>query len=186
MISIYLVMSLAFRSWSQPIIILLMMPFGVASAYLGHFIHDQSIVIMSQFGLIGLCGVIINDAVVFLDKYNIQIRAGQSIKQAVYTAGKSRFRAIMLTSITTVVGLYPLIFEKSNEAKFLVPMAISLTYGVMFGTFFILLYFPALIITLNDFKRWFWSYWEGEKIRAEKAEPAYRENIRLKKQAEEG
>ena len=185
-ICIYLVMSLAFRSWSQPIIILIMIPFGVASAYLGHFIHDQSIVIMSQFGLIGLCGVIINDAVVFLDKYNTQIRAGQSIKQAVYNAGKSRFRAIMLTSVTTVVGLYPLIFEKSNEAKFLVPMAISLTYGVMFGTFFVLLYFPVLILTLNDAKRWFWSYWEGYKIKPEKAEPAYRENIRLKEQAKEG
>ncbi len=184
-ICIYLVMSLAFRSWSQPIIILIMIPFGVASAYLGHFIHDQSIVIMSQFGLIGLCGVIINDAVVFLDKYNTQIRLGQSVKQAVYNAGKSRFRAIMLTSITTVVGLYPLIFEKSNEAKFLVPMAISLTYGVMFGTFFVLLYFPTLILTLNDAKRWFWSYWEGYKIKSEKAEPAYRESIRLKEQAEE-
>lgn len=185
-ICIYLVMALAFRSWSQPIIIILIIPFGVASAYLGHFIHDQSIVIMSQFGLIGLCGVIINDAVVFLDKYNRQIRLGQSVKQAVYNAGKSRFRAIMLTSITTVAGLYPLIFEKSNEAKFLVPMAISLTYGVLFGTFFILLYFPVLVLTLNDVKRWFWSYWEGYKIKPEKAEPAYRENIRLKKQAEEG
>ena len=184
-LAIYLVMALAFRSWTQPTIILLMIPFGAASAFIGHFIHDQSVVIMSQFGLIGLCGVIINDAIVFLDKYNDQIKLGQSSKIAIYSAGKSRFRAIMLTSITTVLGLYPLIFETSTQAKFLVPMAISLTYGVLFGTFFILFYFPTLILTLNDIKRIIWSLWYGKWLKAEMTEPAYREKQRLKRQAVE-
>lgn len=182
-IAIYMVMALAFRSWTQPIIILMMIPFGAASAFIGHYIHDQSVVIMSQFGLIGLCGVIINDAVVFLDKYNEQIREGQSSKEAIYEAGKSRFRAIMLTSVTTVLGLYPLIFESSTQAKFLVPMAISLTYGVLFGTVFILFYFPTLILTMNDFKRLLWSAYYHKWIKAEMTEPAYREKQRIKRQA---
>ena len=182
-IAIYMVMALAFRSWTQPIIILMMIPFGAASAFIGHYIHDQSVVIMSQFGLIGLCGVIINDAVVFLDKYNDQIREGSSSKEAIYEAGKSRFRAIMLTSVTTVLGLYPLIFETSTQAKFLVPMAISLTYGVLFGTVFILFYFPTLILTMNDFKRLLWSAYYHKWLKAELTEPAYREKQRIKRQA---
>lgn len=182
-IAIYLVMALSFRSWSQPVIILLMIPFGAASAFIGHYFHDQSIVIMSQFGVIGLCGVIINDAVVFLDKYNQQIREGQTSKEAIYVAGKSRFRAIMLTSITTVLGLYPLIFESSTQAKTLVPMAISLTYGVMLGTLYILFYFPTLILTLNDFKRLLWSAYYHKWIKSEMTEPAFREKQRIKRQA---
>ena len=183
-LAIYIVMTLAFRSWSQPFIILFMIPFGAAGAFFGHYLHGETIVIMSQFGLIGLTGVIINDAVVFLDKYNAEIRNGKKIEDAVFCAGKSRFRAIMLTSVTTVLGLYPLIFETSSQAKFLIPMAISLTYGILFGTIFILVYFPVVILTLNDIKRYIWSAWDGKWVKPRRAEPAFREQFRIKRQEE--
>ena len=102
--------------------------------------------------MIALSGVIINDAVVMLDKYNQNLREGMRVEEAAFGAGIARFRAILLTSITTVAGLFPLILEKSFQAQFLVPMAISVAYGVMLGTLMILLFFPVIILVFNDVK----------------------------------
>jgi multidrug efflux pump subunit AcrB len=102
--------------------------------------------------MLALAGVIVNDAVVFTDKFNRFLRSGHSLASAIFYAGKSRFRPIILTSLTTVVGLFPLIRDKSQTAQFLIPMAISVAYGVLFGTAFILTIFPSLLAVLNDLR----------------------------------
>ena len=191
-IMMILVITLSFRSLYQAILILLLIPIGLVCAALGHFIHAQPVSMLSAYGMIALSGVIINDAVVMLDKYNQNLRDGMNIDEAAFDAGKSRFRAILLTSITTVAGLYPLILEKSFQAQFLIPMAISVAYGVMFGTFMILLFFPVIILTFNDIKLYFNKAWirlqrymnpdeEREMPDHEGVEPAVREKKRLLK-----
>jgi predicted RND superfamily exporter protein len=113
---------------------------------------------LSTWGMIALSGVIINDAVVFLSKFNSLLVEGVKVTDAVYQTGMARFRAIVLTTITTTVGLYPIIFEKSFQAQFLIPLAVSLAYGVLIGTGFILIFFPVLILALNDLRRFLkWS-----------------------------
>jgi multidrug efflux pump subunit AcrB len=149
---ILFILMLHFRSVSQPFIILLMIPLGVFGVFWGHGIHDKALSMMSYFGMVALTGVVINDAIVFLSRYNNLLRQGYKVKLAIVEAGKSRLRPIILTTLTTTFGVYPLILEKSIQAQFLIPMAISLVYGVAFGTMFILVFFPVLIHLLNDVK----------------------------------
>lgn len=151
-IMMILVITLSFRSLYQAILILLLIPFGLVCAAVGHGIHGQPISMLSMYGMIAMSGVIINDSVVMLDKYNQKLTEGMTVEEAAYNAGISRFRAILLTSVTTVAGLFPLILEKSFQAQFLIPMAISVAYGVMFGTLIILLFFPIFILVFNDVK----------------------------------
>ncbi len=191
-IMMILVITLSFRSLYQAILILLLIPLGLICAAFGHFIHAQPVSILSAYGMIALSGVIINDAVVMLDKYNQNLREGLTVEEAAFGAGKARFRAIILTSITTVVGLYPLILEKSFQAQFLIPMAISVAYGVMFGTLMILLFFPVIILVFNDLRLYATKGWlrlkrymnPDETIiipNHEEVEPAIQEKQRLLK-----
>jgi Cu/Ag efflux pump CusA len=122
---------------------------------------------------VALTGVIVNDAVVFLDKFNLLIEGGYKVKDAIIRAGKSRLRPIMLTTLTTSFGLFPLVLEKSFQAQFLIPMAISLVYGVALGTMFILLFFPALIMILNDFRKMIRETWNNRKYEREEVEIAW-------------
>jgi multidrug efflux pump subunit AcrB len=117
--------------------------------------------IMSVWGVVALIGILVNDAVVMLDRYNRNLEKGMNMDQAVIGAGESRFRAIILTTITTFVGLFPLILEKSFQAQFLIPMAISVAFGVLFSTIILLLYFPSLIMYFNDIRRARWWLWNG-------------------------
>jgi multidrug efflux pump subunit AcrB len=119
----------------------------------GHGVENAPVSLFSAWGMIALSGVIINDAVVFLAKYNSLVLEGKRVVDAVYQTGQARFRAIVLTTITTTVGLYPIILEKSFQAQFLKPMAIALAYGVLIGTGFILTFFPVAILVTNDMKR---------------------------------
>ena len=138
----------------------MVIPVGIFSAILGHGIMDRPFSTLSVWGVIALVGILVNDAVVMLDKYNRNLEEGMNIKKAVISAGTSRFRAIILTTITTFVGLFPLILETSFQSQFLVPMAISVAFGVLFGTIILLLYFPSLILYFNDMKRarlWLWN-----------------------------
>jgi len=115
-------------------------------------LEAKPVSMLSLWGMIALSGIIINDAVVFLQKYNTNLREGLTVFDAVFDAGKARFRPIALTTITTSVGLYPIILEASFQAQFLKPMAITLAYGVLVGTGFILMFFPVLILLKNDMK----------------------------------
>ncbi len=172
-LAIIFILMVNFKSFEQPLIILVMIPISILGAIWGHGIHGKPLSILSLWGVVALTGVIVNDAVVFLSKYNLYITEGLKVKEAVIAAGKSRLRAIILTTFTTAFGLFPLILEKSLQAQFLIPMAISLVYGVAFGTFFILLFFPALIVILNDVRRFFHELWTGEKVEREHMEIAW-------------
>ena len=170
----YLILIINCNSVSQPSLIFILIIIGVFCALFGHWVEGKNFVIMSQFGIIGLLGIIVNDAVVFADKFNRNLKEGQLIKDAIFEAGISRFRPILLTSMTTVLGLYPLIFEKSIQARFLIPMAISVVYGVLIGTFFILIFFPALLMILSDLRMFTYHLWNGKKASREELEPAVR------------
>ncbi|MCL3779277.1 efflux RND transporter permease subunit [Prolixibacteraceae bacterium JC049] len=146
---IVLVIMIYFKSFRQGILVISMIPLGFIGAIWGHGIHGQPLSMMSLWGMVALSGVIINDAIVFLAKYNQNLERGMKILDAVKNAGKSRFRAIFLTTVTTTAGLMPLIFENSADAQMLIPMAIALAYGILFGTVFILLVLPVLIVFFN-------------------------------------
>ena len=169
---IILILIIHFKSISHMIIIVMMIPLSFLGAAWGHGIHGHPISILSAWGMVALSGVIINDAVVFLAKYNQLLLEGVKVEDAAFKAGISRFRAIMLTTLTTTVGLFPIILETSFQAQFLIPMAISLAYGVLIGTGFILAFFPVLLLTLNDIEVWLYKIWNGKEIAPEEIEPA--------------
>ena len=169
-IIIILILMIHFKSVSHMMIIIMMIPLAFLGAVWGHGIHGHPVSILSVWGMVALSGVIINDAVVFLSKYNRLLLEGENVEEATFNAGISRFRAIMLTTLTTTVGLFPIILETSFQAQFLIPMAISLAYGVLIGTGFILLFFPVLILTINDTKVWIKEKWSNEKVAPEDVE----------------
>jgi multidrug efflux pump subunit AcrB len=172
-LAIVFILMINFKSFEQPFIILVMIPISILGAIWGHGIHGKPLSILSLWGIVALTGVIVNDAVVFLAKFNLLVEDGKKVKEAIILAGKSRLRPILLTTLTTSVGLFPLVLETSFQAQFLIPMAISLVYGVAFGTMFILLFFPALILILNDFRKWFREMWHDKTFEREEVEIAW-------------
>lgn len=175
----FLIIVINFKSFSQATLILLMIPLGWIGAVWGHGIEGVPVSILSAWGMIALAGVIINDAVVFVDTYNRNLLAGHDIKTAVFNAGTGRFRAILLTSVTTVAGLYPLILQKSFQAQFLIPMAVSVAYGILFGTLFILLFLPVFILIFNDIHRGIRGIFSTTKLTPEEIEASMRNNKKL-------
>ena len=175
----FLIITLNFQSMYQAGLIFIVLPAGIFSAILGHGIHHLPVSILSAWGMVALLGIMVNDAVVFLDTYNRNLLAGMNTKEAIYAAGISRFRPILLTSITTVAGLFPLILEQSFQAQFLIPMATSVAYGVLFGTLFILFFFPPLVLCLNDFRKARKQWWNMKKYSAEEVEPIIARRNRL-------
>lgn len=169
---IIFLMLIHFRSLPKVAIIIFMIPLSMLGVFWGHGIHGQPLSIMSLWGIIALTGVIINDAIVFLSKYDGLLLDGEKVKDAVLGAGKSRLRPILLTTVTTTVGLFPMILENSMQAQFLIPMAISLAYGVAIGTVFILIFFPVLIMLISDIKVWLRYLWTGIKPEREEVESA--------------
>ena len=167
---IVLILMLHFKSAWQALIILMMIPLAWLGSLWGHGLEGTVVSILSAWGMVAVSGVIINDAVVFLAKYNSSLLEGLKVTEAVKKAAISRFRPILLTTITTTIGLYPLILEKSFQAQFLIPMAISLAYGVFFGTGFILVLFPSVILVLNDIKVWLKYLKTGKKPAPEEVE----------------
>jgi len=179
------ILSLNFGSLMQSVIVLSVIPAGVMCAMLGHGLEGKPVSLFSMWGIIALMGILVNDAVVMLDTYNRFIKNGMNPKDAAFNAGKSRFRAVILTSITTVVGLYPLIMQDSFQAQFLIPMAIAVAHGVLWGTLFTMFFFPCVILFYNDIRRTFRWLWTGNKPTAVEVEPALRKLRRQKKLAEQ-
>ncbi|MBN2515696.1 MAG: efflux RND transporter permease subunit [Deltaproteobacteria bacterium] len=147
---IYALLAVPFRSFTQPLVVMAAIPFGIVGAVLGHLIMGLNITILSLFGVVGLAGVVVNDSLVLIHATNRLRREGASPQEAVTQAGGLRFRAIILTSLTTFGGLMPMILERSLQAKFLIPMAVSLGYGVLFATVITLLLIPCLYLILED------------------------------------
>lgn len=150
---IIIVIMVYFKSFKQGMLVIVMIPLGIVGAIWGHGIHGQPISMMSLWGMVALSGVIINDAIVFMAKFNLNLEKGMKLLAAVKDAGMSRFRAIFLTTVTTTAGLMPLILENSADAALLIPMAIALAYGILFGTMFILIILPVLVVMLNALSR---------------------------------
>lgn len=170
-IIMFIIISLHFNSLSQAFLIMLVVPAGLAGAILGHGIVGIPVSILSVFGMIALLGVLVNDAIVFLDRFNDLLLEGNSVKEAAMEAAASRFRPILLTTLTTVAGLLPMIAETSLQAQFLIPMATSIAFGVLFGTIFILLFYPSAIIFWNGARRFFRYLWRMEYPNELEVEP---------------
>lgn len=154
-IGIFALLAIPFRSYIQPVIVMAAIPFGIVGAILGHLIMGYNLSMISIMGIIALSGVVVNDSLVLIDAANRNARGGMTPREAIQAAGVRRFRPIMLTSLTTFLGLMPMITETSVQARFLIPMAISLGFGVLFATFIILLLVPALYLTIEGAKGWF-------------------------------
>ncbi len=152
MFVIYALLAVPFRSYLQPMIVMTAVPFGIIGAIWGHVLMGQGLTMLSIFGIVALTGVVVNDSLVLVDFINRARRAGASIEEAIRDAGAARFRPIILTSLTTFVGLTPLLLERSVQAQFLIPMAISLAFGVLFATVIILLLVPVTYVILEDVK----------------------------------
>ena len=146
---IYTLLAIPFKSYIQPIIVMFAIPFGIVGAFIGHLLMGYDLSLMSMMGIIALSGVVVNDSLVLVDASNKYRERGMTVVESLVTAGKRRFRPIMLTSITTFFGLLPMIFEKSVQARFLIPMAISLGFGILFVTVIVLLIIPAFYIWLE-------------------------------------
>lgn len=172
---IYVVIAFTFRSYSQPLLLIVMIPFAFIGVGWGHWIHDFPVNILSMLGIIALIGIVVNDGLVFIAKFNGYLKEGLTYDAAILKAGTSRFRAIFLTSITTVAGLSPLIFETSRQAQFLIPMAISIAYGITIATVLTLVMLPMLLSFSNTTKVYLSWLWEGEKPSKESVERAVKE-----------
>lgn len=155
MLMIYVLLAIPFRSYIQPLIIMLSIPFGIVGAVIGHLIMGYSLSIMSMFGIVALAGVVVNDSLVLIDFANRRKQAGLKTHNAIHAAGVQRFRPIMLTTITTFGGLAPMIMEKSMQARFLIPMAISLGFGIVFSTAITLVLVPSLYTIVEDIRSLF-------------------------------
>jgi multidrug efflux pump subunit AcrB len=147
---IYALLAIPLRSYVQPLVIMSVIPFGIIGAILGHLFMGLSVGILSMFGIIGLSGVVVNDSLVLIDYINQARREGLPMREAIIQAGQLRFRPILLTSLTTFLGVLPLILERSLQAQFLVPIAVSLGFGILFATFIVLLLVPALVMLQYD------------------------------------
>ena len=149
---IYATIAFTFRSYSQPFLLLFMIPFSIIGVAWGHYIHGFPINVLSALGIIALIGIMVNDGLVLIGKLNGYLKDGMKFEEAIFEAGRSRFRAIFLTSITTIAGLAPLLLEKSRQAQFLKPMAISISYGIGIATVLTLLMLPLLLSMSNWIK----------------------------------
>jgi multidrug efflux pump subunit AcrB len=150
MMGIFLLLASQFRSYIQPLIIMMAIPFGLIGAILGHLVMGIEFTIVSVFGIVALSGIVVNDSLILIDFINRALRNGVALHQAVIESGKARFRPVLLTSVTTIAGLFPLLLERSFQAQFLIPMAVSICFGLLAATVLTLLYVPALYLIVRD------------------------------------
>jgi multidrug efflux pump subunit AcrB len=153
MLIIFTILMFLLKSYMQTLIVMGLIPMGLIGAIVGHLIMGIPLSILSFLGIVALAGIIINDSVVLVDRYNKLIKGGSAIFDALMEAGLSRFRPILLTTITTAAGLAPIIFLRSEQGQFLVPMAVSVAFGLLFGTFLTLILLPSAILCVSDMKK---------------------------------
>ena len=155
LLGIYGLLAIPFKSYVQPIIIMLTIPFGAVGAIGGHLLMGYDLSMISLFGIIALSGVVVNDSLVLIVAANAyRKQEKRSPFEAICLAGARRFRPILLTSLTTFFGLLPMISETSSQARFLIPMAISLGFGILFATIVVLLLVPAFYLIVEDMRHW--------------------------------
>ena len=153
LILIYIILAWVFESYAKPLAVMAIIPFGVVGAILGHMALGYNLTIISMIGLLGLSGILVNDSIILVNQFGIRLRQGESFAEAAIGASVDRFRAVLLTSLTTVGGLLPLLFEESRQAQFLIPMAITLVFGLAAATVLVLILVPSLIGVGGDVAR---------------------------------
>jgi len=162
-LGIFIIIATMFRSYTQPFVIMFTVPFGIIGAVIGHLVLGYDLSIMSIFGMVALTGVVVNDAIVLIERINENFAEGMPFFEAILRGGARRFRAVFLTTVSTVGGLSPLIMEADLQAKFLIPMALAIAAGVLFATILTLVLVPSLMTILNDFRllihRFRYGYW---------------------------
>ncbi|MGB0496378.1 MAG: efflux RND transporter permease subunit [Kangiellaceae bacterium] len=151
---IYCLIAIPTRSYGQPMVIMAVIPFGLIGAIIGHFLLSRSLNMLSMYGIIALTGVVVNDSLIMVDFINKAKKEGMRVVDAVVQSGTKRFRAILLTSLTTFFGVLPIYFETSLQAQFIIPMAISIGFGIIFATVITLFLVPSLYLILEDFRAW--------------------------------
>lgn len=162
LLGIYAILATIFKSYIQPVVIMMSIPFGLVGAVLGHWIMGFPITLMSMFGIVALSGIVVDNSVVMIDFINEALGKGHPIIDAIVEAGSRRFRAIFLTSITTIVGICPLMFGQSLQAQYLIPMAISIAFGLLFSAILTLLIVPSIFIIVTDFLKPLYWVWYGK------------------------
>jgi len=172
-LGIFIIMATIFRSYAQPFLILFTIPFGIIGAVVGHLVLGYDLSMMSMFGMVALTGVVVNDAIVLIERVNTNLAEKKPFYEAVLLGGGRRFRAIVLTTVSTVGGLAPLIMETDLQARFLIPMALSVAAGVLFATILTLVLLPSLLAILNDFRCLLYRFSMGAWPHREVVEPAY-------------
>lgn len=172
---IFFIIALTFRSIGQTIMVFLLIPFAFIGVIMGHWLLGAPISFFSVLGIIALIGILVNDSLVFVAAYNDEIREGKPQMDALLDAAMTRFRPILLTTITTFAGLAPLLLEKSLQAQFLIPMAISVSFGLLAATLSILILLPVLLIWLNRYRVYFQFIWNDKLPEYHEVEPAYKE-----------
>ena len=167
---IFAILATLFRSYFQPMVVMGAIPFGIVGAIWGHVIMGFDISILSMMGMLALTGVVVNDSLVLLDFANRRIKDGTPIEEALQQAGLARWRAIVMTTLTTAAGLGPMLLEKSFQAQFLIPMAISLCFGLLFATVITLVLVPVISLIGNDVGRFWWRIWTGKWLTREEVD----------------
>lgn len=150
LLAIYILLAIPLQSYAQPLVVMSVIPFSIIGAFGGHTLMGMDLSISSMFGLLALFGVAVNDSLVMVDRINHKLKEGMAIAEAVREAGATRFRPILLTSLTTFAGMTPLLLDKTTQAQFLIPMAVSLGFGILFATFLALYLVPALYLVKED------------------------------------
>lgn len=174
LLGIYIIIATMFRSYAQPLVVMLTVPFGIIGAFIGHLVMGLNLSMMSMFGIVALSGVVVNDAIVLIERINGNLAEGMPFAEAIRHGAVRRFRAVFLTTVSTVGGLLPLILERDLQAKFLIPMALSIAAGVAFATLLTLILIPSLLAVLNDVRRLSFRLRKGHWPLPEQVEPAAR------------
>lgn len=183
-ILMFMIIVITFRSFSQALVVMTLIPFSIVGVLWGHFIQGYIVSILSWFGAIALAGIVVNDSLVLVSTFNRMLKQGKQFKEALFETGLSRFRPVLLTSLTTIAGLGPLIFETSHQAQFLSPMAISVAYGLLYGTLLTLLMLPSMLTLLNSSRFFLSKRIKKTEFTREDVEPALREERFAKEQSD--
>jgi multidrug efflux pump subunit AcrB len=163
---IYLVLAWVFASYGWPLVVMAVIPFGVVGALIGHWVMGLDITILSLFGLFGLSGIVVNDSIILVSFYKRLRESGLALREALVEAACQRLRAVLLTSLTTIAGLTPLLFETSLQAQFLIPMATSIAFGLAFATALVLVLVPVLLSLHEDAHGWLQRRWPQRRGQA--------------------
>lgn len=160
-VMIYVILAWLFSSYTQPILVLMVIPFATIGVVWGHLLLGYDLTFLSLIGFVALSGIVVNDSLIFVKFFNTQLEVGATVRDSLIAAGRARMRPILLTTITTVLGLTPLILETSFQARFLIPMAISIAMGLLSATVLILILLPCLLLAFDDLKKLAHLLWYG-------------------------